>query len=317
MSGQPWVSVVIPCLNRAHFLSATIESVLRQDYPHIECIVVDGGSSDGTIALLRRYEGRLRWISEPDQGHADAINKGWRMSRGEILAWLNADDLWAVPNAVSQAVAYLQDQPDVDVVYGDCTRIDADGHVVGMSYSREWNFAYALEHCDHCIPQPAAFLRRRIVERVGWLDPQFISKKDHELWLRIGLVGTIRHFPLVLAHERACPGHWSRRGDITAAACVALTKKIFAQPDFPADLRQRHRRAIGNAYLRGARYAYRDGGHYGLALAYVARSVWLHPGNAGAVLRYVGRAVRELFVACWDVLRRPRRAFLKARESAC
>lgn len=301
---KPRVSVVIPCLNRAHWLVPTIESVLQQDNPDIECLVIDGGSTDGTVELLRRYDGRLRWISEPDQGHADAINKGWRMSRGEILAWLNADDLWAVPNAASQAVAYLQDHPDVDVVYGDCTQIDAAGHVVGMTYVREWDFAYAVEHCDHCIPQPAAFLRRRIVERVGWLDPTFISKKDHELWLRIGLIGTIRHLPIVLAHERACPGHWAQRGDITAAACVTLTEKIFTQPNFPVGLRSRRRYALANAYLRGARYAYRYGGHYGVALAYVARSVWLRPGNIAAVLPYAGRAVGE-------------RLGFTPRESAC
>ena len=90
MNELPLVSVVIPCLNRAQFLAPTIESVLQQDYPNLECIVVDGGSPDDTIEILRGYDGRIQRLSETDDGHADAINKGWQMSQGEILAWLNA-----------------------------------------------------------------------------------------------------------------------------------------------------------------------------------------------------------------------------------
>jgi len=90
---NPLVSVVIPSLNRAEFLEATIESVLNQDYPHIECIVVDGGSRDGSLKILESYGERIKWISEPDEGHANAINKGWKMSKGDILSWLNVDDV--------------------------------------------------------------------------------------------------------------------------------------------------------------------------------------------------------------------------------
>ena len=108
---SPLVTVVIPCLNRANYLVSTLESVLQQDYPQIECIVVDGGSTDGTVEILRQYGKRIKWVSEPDKGHADAINKGWWMSKGEILSWLNADDLYVVSDAISKAVAYLQEEP--------------------------------------------------------------------------------------------------------------------------------------------------------------------------------------------------------------
>src|SRR5689334_5347243 len=120
------VSVVIPTFNTQRFLRDTIDSVLEQDYPNIECIVVDGGSTDGTLEILESYGDAITWISEPDEGHADAINKGWRMCHGEILTWLNADDLWAVPDAALAAAGYLQEHPDVDIVYGDCGLLDEE-----------------------------------------------------------------------------------------------------------------------------------------------------------------------------------------------
>ncbi len=277
---EPLVSVVVPCLNRAHFLGPTLESILQQDYPRIECIVVDGGSSDGTIEVLERYADRLRWVSEPDEGHADAINKGWGMSSGTILAWLNADDVWDVPKAVGRAVAYLKENPGVDVVYGDCGSIDEAGDPVGMTYLHEWDLEYAVVNCDHCIPQPAAFIRRSILERVGWLDPAFISKKDHELWLRIGMIGRIEHLPTVLAQERNQPGYLSERGDVTAKACIALTRKFYSLGDIPDPILTKRRRALSNAHLRAADYAWEDGRHWGFALLHLVRSAIRDPANS-------------------------------------
>lgn len=284
---QPLVSVVIPCLNRASFLGPTIESVLQQDYPKVECIIIDGGSSDGTLDILRSYGERIRWVSEPDRGHADGINKGWRMSRGEVLAWLNADDVWVVPGAVRTAVDYLAAHPDTDVVYGDCGAIDADGELAGMSYLHPWDLEYAVEFCDHCIPQPAAFMRRSVLEKVGWLDTSFVSKKDHELWLRIALAGSIEYLPVLLAHARITPGYMALRGDVTAAACVALTRKFFTLPDVPAGLRSKRKLALSNAYLRGMEYAWQDGRHWRVVLAYGARAALLELSNAQSVLRRV------------------------------
>jgi glycosyltransferase involved in cell wall biosynthesis len=313
MRDLPLVSVVIPCLNRAHFLVPTIESVLQQDYPRIECIVVDGGSTDGTLEILKRYEERIKWVSESDNGHADAINKGWRMSRGEILAWLNADDVWAVPDAVRHAVEYLLAHPEVDVVYGDCGSIDADGKPVGMSYLHEWNLEYAVTYCDHCIPQPAAFLRRSAVEKVGWLDVDFISKKDHELWLRIGLAGSIQHIPVLLAFERACPGYLDHRGDITAEACVKLTKKFFTLPHVPESLQNKRQHALSNAYLQGARYAFRYGGHLPVSINYALRAIITDSSNASVAYPMLSRYLTIGYLPTW--LYRPLRA-LKRKLTA-
>ena len=233
MSDLPLVSVVVPSLNRAQFLVPTVESILRQDYPRIECIVVDGGSNDRTIQILKEYGSRLKWVSEPDQGHADAINKGWKMSQGEILAWLNADDVWVVPDAVRQAVTHLLSYPEVDVVYGDCASMDVNGNVVGFSHVHDWDLTYAVENCDHCIPQPSSFIRRSILERINWLDTNFYQKKDHELWLRIALAGgRIQYLPVLLAQARNQPG-LSFEGPSSAIACVQLTRKFFTLPNVP------------------------------------------------------------------------------------
>ncbi len=273
------LSVVVPCRNRAQYLRATIDSILNQSYPHIECIVIDAQSTDGTLDILRDYGDRVRWVSEPDAGHADAINKGWRMARGDVLAWLNADDVYVVPDGVAAMMACLDAHPEVDVAYGDCGSIDAEGRHIGYSYLRPWDFDYALLHCDNCIPQPSAFIRRRVLDRVGMLDTAFHQKKDHELWLRIasapGGGGVIRHFPQLVAHARNIQG-LSFDGRTAAPACVQLTRR-----------HTRDRRAISNAYLRGMDYAWAGGRLWPMILRYAAAAAAVDPSNAPAAWRKV------------------------------
>ncbi len=124
------VSVVTPCFNPGKHLAATIQSVLSQDYPHVEYLVMDAGSTDGTLDLLRSFGDRVRWISEPDHGQADAINRGFSRATGQILAWLNADDTYA-PGAIGAAAKFLSEQPGVAMVYGNADFIDADGNLIG------------------------------------------------------------------------------------------------------------------------------------------------------------------------------------------
>src|SRR4030095_6506219 len=128
---RPLVSIITPSFNQARYIEATIQSVLSQDYPRIEYLIVDGGSTDETVEIIKKYEGRLAWsVSEQDQGQTDAINKGFGHTNGQILAWLNSDDTYE-PGAVSAAVKYLLDHPDVGMVYGDCNFINEDGRVIG------------------------------------------------------------------------------------------------------------------------------------------------------------------------------------------
>jgi len=131
---KPLISIVTPSFNQAPFLRRTIESVLTQDYPHIEYILVDGGSTDGSQAIIEEYAGRVaHWESLPDQGQTDAINKGFARATGKYLAWLNSDDVYQ-PGAIAEAVDYLEAHPDVGMVYGDCTFINADKGFHGLFY---------------------------------------------------------------------------------------------------------------------------------------------------------------------------------------
>jgi glycosyltransferase involved in cell wall biosynthesis len=253
---NPLVSVVVPCLNRAKYLVPTLESILEQDYGNVECIVVDGGSKDGTLDLLREYGGRIKWLSEPDHGPPDAINKGWKICRGEILAWLNADDLWA-PGAVTNAVSYLAEHPEVDVVYGDCGLIDAEGGYLRTLRVADWNLRYAVEYCDHVIHQAASFMRRGILERVGWLYPKL--SHDHELWLRISLAGgKMRRMPALLAYARDHSDNLGYRSDLVVPVKVGLTEEFFESPAVPPELAHIRRRALSNTYLRCIQYVLKD-----------------------------------------------------------
>lgn len=249
MSKQPLLSVVVPCFNRADYLVPTIDSILTQDYPNIECVVMDGGSQDGTIEILEGYGDKVRWISQPDKGPQDAINRGWAMCEGEILAWLNADDLWA-PGAVSQVVTYFREHPETDVVYGDCGIINQEGRHIDTALIPEWNLRYAIERCDNIIYQPAAFMRRTILEHVGWLYPKLLH--DHELWLRISLAGgRLAHFPSVLAYIRDHVDNLGHRPDLVIPLKLGITKQVFDYSNLPPEIRHLKNRAISNTYLRG------------------------------------------------------------------
>ena len=156
------VSIVTPSFNQSPFLEATIRSVLEQDYPDIEYFVMDGGSSDGSREIIQRYADRLAgWVSEPDAGQTDAINKGFARSTGDVLAWLNSDDTYE-PGAIRQAVELLAQNPHVSMVYGDCNYIDEHGRVIGRFPAAQTDYRRLRQGYVH-IPQQASFFRADLV----------------------------------------------------------------------------------------------------------------------------------------------------------
>jgi len=200
-SPLPLVSIVTPSFNQARFLETTIRSVLAQDYPRLEYIIVDGGSTDGSLAIIERYADRLAWwVSEPDLGQTDAINKGFARARGEIFAWLNSDDTY-LPHAVSEAVAYLQAHPEVGMVYGDANFIDEHGRVIGRFNARQTDYR-RLRWGAVYIPQQAAFFRASLWRQVGPLDPTFYFAMDYDLWVRIAALAPLRYHPRLWANFR-------------------------------------------------------------------------------------------------------------------
>ncbi len=201
MSDLPLVSIVTPSFNHARFIEATMRSVLTQDYPRIEYMVVDGGSDDGTVDIIRKYADRLAWwVSEKDKGQTDAINKGFARAGGDILAWLNSDDTYE-PGAVSAAVAYLQEHPEVGMVYGDCNFINEQGNVIGKFNAAQTDYRLLRQGYVH-IPQQTMFFRAGLWKQVGPLDPSFYFAMDYDLWTRIAARTQIQYVPQTWANFR-------------------------------------------------------------------------------------------------------------------
>ncbi len=181
--GSPWpkVSIVTPSYNQGQFLEETIRSVLLQGYPNLEYVIIDGGSTDNSVEIIKKYEPWLTyWVSEPDRGQAHAINKGLKIASGNILAWINSDDLY-VRQAIAKAVRFFVKNNTTDVLYGDCLYIDKDGekirYVKALPYSSVTLYVGS-------IPQPSTFFRKRVLSR-GLLDETLDCAFDYEYWLRL------------------------------------------------------------------------------------------------------------------------------------
>jgi len=198
---KPLVSIVTPSLDQGRFIEDAIRSVLDQDYPRIEHIVVDGGSTDGTLAVLTRYP-HLTWVSEPDRGQAAAINKGFAMATGEIFAWLNADDYY-LPGAVTAAVEELC-SAGCALVHGGWRQVDEAGRTLRDVAPVPFDFRLQLE-ARNAVAQPGAFFTRAAFEDVGGLDEELHYALDYELWLKLGRRFEVRHVDRVLAAYRYHP----------------------------------------------------------------------------------------------------------------
>jgi glycosyltransferase involved in cell wall biosynthesis len=187
---QELVTIVTPSYNQGHFIRATIESVLNQDYPNVEYIIMDGGSTDETSSVVKDYASRLKFISERDRGQSDAINKGFRMAKGSILAWLNSDDLY-LPGAIRNGVAGFSQSPRPGAVYGEGYLIDRAGDVTGrFPHTIPLNL-WRLNYVSDYILQQSSFFRKDVLDDVGYLDENLHYAMDWELYIRIA-----RRYPL-------------------------------------------------------------------------------------------------------------------------
>lgn len=272
---KPLVSIITPSFNQAKFLEATLQSVFMQDYPSIEYIVVDGGSGDGSLDIIKNYQDKLAWwVSEPDRGQADAINKGFKKASGEIIAWLNSDDLY-LPGAISRAVEAFESNPAAGVIYGNAVSADADGRFLNELRFEKWDTMDLLAFKIIC--QPAVFMKRAQVEEVGYLDDSYDFFLDHQLWIRLSRITDFIHEPLFWAVSRYHPD----AKNVTMASQAGdevfkILKWAQQEPDLAALINDKYSQIWSGAYQMIARYML-DGGKPGKAAGFYFKSArtWL------------------------------------------
>jgi glycosyltransferase involved in cell wall biosynthesis len=278
MSNGPLVSIVTPSYNQAAYLEQTLQSVLAQDYASIEYLVVDGASTDNSVDIIRRYADRLAWwISEPDAGQAEAINKGLKRSKGEIVAWLNSDDLY-LPGAIAQAVAAFQADPELGMVFGDAITIDAGGKPINKLIFGDWGLEELVRFRIIC--QPAVFMRRSVLEDTGYLDPSYHLLLDHQLWIRIARIAPTRHISALWAAAR----HHPEAKNVALAGkfgqeTIQILQWMRTQPELTGLIDRENSHILGGVYRLSARYLL-DSGQPKVALQEYWRALQAWPSFA-------------------------------------
>ena len=285
------VSIITPSFNQAAYLEQTILSVLDQDHPRIEYIVIDGGSTDASVDVIKKYENRLAyWVSEKDNGQADAINKGFAHATGDIIAWLNSDDYY-IAGTISSVVKIFDQNPGVTLVYGNMLAVDEHGKTFNTLNYKQLTLEDLL--CFQIIGQPAVFMRRSAMESVK-LDTDFHFLLDHYLWIQITQHGKLLHVDQTWAVARY---HAEAKNRAKAAEFGREAFRVLenAQQDknLAAVLAKVNRRARASAHRVDARYLL-DGGQSAASLFAWMRALFIHPPTALARMNIFASAVLNL-----------------------
>jgi glycosyltransferase involved in cell wall biosynthesis len=251
----PLLSIITPTYNRADdYLVETLESVLAQDYPNIEYIVLDDGSTDNTRSILETYSDRIIWESHPNMGVIRTVNKGFTLATGEFITVVNSDDP-LLPNYASQAAQFMQDHPHVLAAYPDWLKIDQNSNVIERVQTFEYDYLDMLGRY-YCFPGPGTILRRRALELEPEYDDHYPHIFDYEYYLRLGLHGALARIPETLAQYRDHAETITSQGDtaLIKERFTAMTN-FFSRDDLPQEVRQVKRRAFSNAnFVAGLKY---------------------------------------------------------------
>jgi glycosyltransferase involved in cell wall biosynthesis len=301
---EPMVSVVIPCYNQAAYLPQAVDSVLAQDYAPLEVLLVDDGSTDGSLEVMQRYRERCTVIAQANAGQSNAVNRGWVQARGEVLAYLAADD-YLLPGAVRRAVQCLQEDPAAVLCYCDYLLVDPAGRVVRQVVTPEYSRRELIMRLV-CAPGPGAFLRRAAFERAGPWNEQLRQIPDFELWLRLSAEGDFRRIGETLAAYRVHDHSQSFAPVAPARAdeAISVMEDYFRVGRAPIDCMRGRDEALSSARIIAARLHLRSG-RYREALRLLGRALRLAPRNFlrfrtwhvilnGLVNRFAHRTLWEL-----------------------
>jgi GT2 family glycosyltransferase len=272
------VSIITPSFNQASYLEQTINSVLDQDYPHIEYIVIDGSSNDNSVDIIRKYKDKLTyWVSEKDNGQADAINKGFSRATGEIIAWLNSDDYY-LAGTVSAVVKIFEGHPEVVLVYGNMLAVDEHGKTFNTLNYKQLTLEDLL--CFQIIGQPAVFMRRSALQKTSGLDPTFHFLLDHLLWIQLAQHGKILHVDQTWSAARYHPEAKNRaKAAEFGREAFRILENVKQNKDIAPILAKVERRARASAHRVDSRYLL-DGGLPAKALSAWVKAFFIHPSTA-------------------------------------
>lgn len=288
----PLVSIVTPSYNQVPYLEVALRSVLEQDYANIEYIVIDGGSTDGSVEIIEQYQDRLAyWVSERDTGQAEAINKGMRRATGDIIGWINSDDA-LLPGAISQAVEELESDEDIGMVYGDGLMVDSNLMLLDRHYYKQLTVLELL--CFEVILQPTVFMRRSALVDAGYLDEGYHLILDHELWVRIASRYPLSHVSAFWAIERT---HETAKTIQQAADFVEEARRLIdraAGSEHLADLVVSENKRIEAGYHVFAARRLIDADEFGAAVRHLTLAMRLHPPT---VAKYWYKVVQAVFSA--------------------